>query len=161
MSMRPSVAALALAGLLLAPSAQAAACWQAAEIGAARINELETLLMTTSLRCRSIGIDFRDEHDRMVASYNPMFAAAQDRLKVHYGAKTAAGRQDFQRYITTIANRYGTGQVNAATCQRFQIIHRELVNGPANHDLLATIAMAMVRDPWLDAPRCPATQVSR
>ncbi len=152
---------LALAALLHAPAAAAAACWQAAEIGAARINELETLLMTTSLRCRTVGIDFRDEHDRMVTSYNPMFAAAQDRLKVHYGAKTAAGRLEFQSYITTIANRYGTGQVNAATCQRFQIIHRELSHGPADADLLATIAMAMVRDPWLDGPRCPAAQASR
>ncbi len=97
----------------------------------------------------------------MVASYNPMFAAAQDRLKLHFGGSQPAGRQDSQRYITTIANRYGTGQANPGTCQRFQIIHRKLVKGPANQDLLATIAMAMVRDPFLDGPRCPATQAIR
>ena len=55
-------AALAAAGMMAcAPlPAQAAGCWAASDVAAAKVRDLQTMLMVATLRCRAGGIDVSD-----------------------------------------------------------------------------------------------------
>lgn len=149
-----TVAALALAS---AAPAQAAPCWDAPSMGAARISELNTMLMVSSLRCRLVGFDLRPTYERLSALYSPAFKAAEARIKAHFGgADHTESRDDYDSYTVVVANRYGSGRADPATCQAFGAVQQTLTAASANPDQLATMAMRLVRDPHIIGQRCPA-----
>lgn len=154
--------AFALAGaaaLFAAQSASAAACWQPATIGAARLNEFRTLMLVVTLRCKAGGIDFRPSYESFLARHAEEIGRAQQQLAAHFGAdRTREGRLVMDRYLTSIANSYGSGRSDRMACGSFEAIANELSRPAVGPDMLETLALEMVRDPQLDAPRCPRTQ---
>jgi len=145
--------------LIIAGTAHASACWDARTVGAARISELETMLLLSSLRCRIIGFDFHESYDHFADTYKDVFDAAQFTLKTHFDADGSdGGRREYDRYLTGVANFYGTGRTDADTCHAFEAINTELGSAAANSDMIPMIAMEMVRDPHFDGPRCPSVQ---
>lgn len=154
-ALRRAVLACTAAALIAAGPARAAACWQADTVGAARISEFNTLLMVTSLRCQRIGIDFRPTYERLVTLYSAALHGAEAKLKAHFGIDHGDGREDYDSYAVGIANYYGGSHADPAACRAFSAIADVLTRARADIDMLATLAMQMVRDPHIGS-RCPA-----
>ena len=149
-----AAAALALAG---PAGAATSSCWDSASIGAARISELNTMLMVSSLRCRLVGVDLRPAYERVSALYGHVFQAAEAQIKAHFGgADHTDSREDYDSYVVGVANFYGSGRSDPATCQAFASVQKTLAETSANLDRLATLAMQLVRDPHVGGGRCPA-----
>lgn len=162
MTRRPRKIALGLAGLALAlaGTAQASPCWDTGTVNAGRLIELETMFLVSSLRCRAIGVDFRDSNESFAEAYKHTFGTAQHTVMAHFDKAGADSRGNYQRYLTGLANFYGAGRTDAETCGGFEAINRELATAAANPDLLGMIATAMVRDPQIDGVICPPAAVA-
>ena len=155
---RRIAATLAAATLAVAGPAQAAGapCWDSGSIGAARISELNTMLMVSSLRCRLVGVDLRPVYERVSALYGQAFQAAEAQIKAHFGgADHTDSRDDYDSYVVGVANYYGSGRSDPATCEAFASIQQTLAETSANLDRLATLAIQLVRDPQVRGGRCP------
>ena len=85
--------------------ATAAGCWQADEVRAARVRDVQTELMVGALMCRA--------DDRLIAHYNAFMGANSEtfkhdslKLKMHFmrTAGMAGGMVGYDRFVTTLAN---------------------------------------------------------
>ncbi len=103
-------AAATLAAMLIAVPAQAS-CWTDQEVSAAKVRDLETMLMVASLRCRLSGQNFISDYNRLIRSSRPALTAVNDTLRAHFIAADGqrGGLDSYDRYVTSIANRYGGG----------------------------------------------------
>ena len=83
-----AVAAMAGAALLLASApANAAGCWAKEDAAvAAKVRELQTMLMVGALRCRATGIDILPSYNAFVSTHRKTIAAMNDRLKAHFAS---------------------------------------------------------------------------
>lgn len=153
---------LALAAPIVAgaqPVPAGSACWAPATMGAARISELNTLLMASSLRCRRVGVDFAPGYEKVLAAHGAAFRQAEQRIRAHFGVDRSDSRDDYDSYVVSIANLYGAGRADRATCAQLGAIADALGAAPGNTDMLATIAIQMIRDPHA-GPRCPGKAVA-
>lgn len=136
--------------------AQPPKCWEPAAIGAARISEVQIMLMGASIRCNTKGFDIRESYRRFLVAHRKAIDAAEAGLKLHFGIAEGARRHNaFDNYQIALANHYGGGRTDEATCKQFGIVAGLLGDQEGNSDLLATVAMQLVRDPRIDGPRCP------
>ncbi len=101
---------LATSVVITAP-AQAAACWSSESVAAAKVRDLETMLMVSALRCRTSGQDFLSKYNSFVRASRTPLTVANDRLRAHFaaGLGATAGLNAYDRYVTSLANRYGAG----------------------------------------------------
>lgn len=167
-TLRKALTGFLCAGALAsAGTAQAAGCWDAPHIGAARVAEFQTLMMVATLRCKSIGVDLHDRYEHFLEVHRATLRGAQDNLRLHFaegaprGAPVAASGGAFDHFLTGVANFYGMGSTNAGVCERVGLLLTELGKVESTADLLAGVMMEMVRDPHLDAARCPAVAAGR
>ena len=99
------VAALTLAAISTT-SAQAA-CWSDAAVSAAKVRDLETMLMVSALRCKTSDNAMLMQYNRFVRASRPALAAVNETLRAQFAS--AGGLNAYDRYVTAIANRYGAG----------------------------------------------------
>lgn len=106
------VCTAAAAGALAATNAAAAApssCWSAELLGAARLRQLDVMLMVGSLRCRTSAQDYRSAYDRFLTRHRPMLGKANlamlGEMRLKLGAVGAADTLD--RASVRMANQYG------------------------------------------------------
>lgn len=96
--------------LLTAGPAQAA-CWTPAEVAAAKVRDLDTMLMVSALRCRFEAPEIVTKYNAMVERHRASLDEMNNRLVAHFAdgvsARVAAGAYD--SYVTRVANRYGAG----------------------------------------------------
>lgn len=108
-----SLSGAALAGALLlsnASSASAAStCWSADLVRAARLRQLDVMLMVGSLRCRTSAQDYRTAYDRFLTRHRPLLSKANlamlGEMRLKLGAIGASDTLD--RASVRMANRYG------------------------------------------------------
>lgn len=156
--MRPAAALTAIAAILLGTTAQAATpCWSPAEIGAARVQELEAMLMGVSLRCRASVAELPDRFERFRDNHKLRLESAFRLLGAHFDASgSRQGKLALDRFLIQQSNRFGGGRSDLPTCRGFAAVLARLGAPGSVGDPLETFALAMVRDPYLDGPRCPA-----
>jgi hypothetical protein len=150
------LAAVAAASVAAAPvGAVASPCWAPDAIDAARVQQFETMLMSVSLRCRTTGVDLAGHFERFRDTHKVRLEHVLAVLGEHYGVgRTPQGKRDLDHFVIQLANAFGGGRSDLPTCQSFAAVLAEL-NGTAEaQNALETFAFAMVRDPFLDAPRC-------
>ncbi len=101
----------AIIGSVLVSAPAQAGCWSAEAIAAAKVRDMETMLMVSALRCRASGHDFLGRYNNFVRKGRGALTQANDQLRAHFSAEvgTARGLNDYDRYVTSIANRYGAG----------------------------------------------------
>jgi hypothetical protein len=106
---RVITAAMILAALTATPAQ--AACWTQDEVGAAKVRDMETMLMVSALRCRSSGHDFLGRYNSFVKSGRAALTLVNDRLRGHFESEVGPKRalDAYDSYVTAIANRYGAG----------------------------------------------------
>ena len=108
----------AAAALIAGQPAQAAmGCWDQQPAAAARVRDFQSRLMVAALRCRAMGVD-------VLAAYNDFVRQNRSALQaenslIHAQFDTGYGAQSetyYDRFTTSLANRYGGDATNAQIC---------------------------------------------
>ncbi len=108
-----SLMAASLAGVLAGGTASAASaapsCWSAEMERAARLRQLDVMLMVGSLRCRSTAQDYRAAYDRFLLRHRPVLGRANLRMLSEMRLKLgfAGAAESLDKASVRMANRYG------------------------------------------------------
>jgi hypothetical protein len=109
----------AIAGLSMTiasmPAQAAPSCWADREVSAARVRQMQTMLMVAALRCRAGGIDIVADYDGFVTAQHDQIVAANLVIKQHF-AQAGGNQVDYDRFATSLANGYGDAETNQGTC---------------------------------------------
>lgn len=159
-------AAIAALGIVLtAGQAQAAAndCWSAQEISAAKVRDLQTMLMVAGLRCRTSGIDVLAGYNRFVVINRSAIIEANSRLKLHFSSAYGAveGQRSYDRFTTALANAYGAGGSGAGDCNDMADLAEDAA--AARGSMAALLSLADKRGIRPDTPsrRCSVEMASK
>jgi hypothetical protein len=147
-------AALFAAAAALATPVEAA-CWSDAAYRAAQVRELDTMLMVEALRCRRTAPDFVSDYNAFVQHSRPALVRVNDELRQHFAANVGAARalDAYDRYVTTVANRYGAG-VSGLGCDDMRNILRAAAGAKGALPALIELAEAADMQPALPGARC-------
>lgn len=152
--MKNTIARMAVAALVAvavpAGSVQAA-CWSDKAVTAAKIRDLETMLMVASLRCRGSGQHLLQHYNNFVRHSRPALVRVNDELRTHFAP--LGGLNAYDRYVTKIANRYGAG-AEGLTCADMASILAAAESERGSYDGLARLATAARVEPLLPGARC-------
>ncbi len=162
----------AVAALLgAAVPAVAQPCWSPADADAARIRELQSMLMVAALRCRADGIDILADYDALVTAERPAFAAANASLRGHFaagggaagaageGTGEGAGEADYDHFATALANAYGDGGTREIGCNTAAGLMRDAAAAPDRAALLR-LASAAVPPRELPGGACAKPEIA-
>ena len=154
------VVALAAIAIIAAPAR--AECWRADHIAAAKVRDMETMLMVSALRCRA-------DHTQMIGQYNAFIVKSRaalnqvnDKLKAHFTAEVGA-RQSldaYDSYVTRIANRYGAG-AEGLNCNDLSDITAAALSEDTSFAALAALADRAGVQPIIAGGVCPLTFAQR
>ncbi|MEK6638082.1 MAG: hypothetical protein AABY88_08370 [Pseudomonadota bacterium] len=146
------IAALTLAAVSVT-SAQAA-CWSDAAASAAKVRDLETMLMVSALRCRTADNAMLNQYNRFVTRSRPALTAVNQTLRAQFGG--AGGLNDYDRFVTAIANRYGAG-AEGLGCDDMTSILSAAEAEDGSLAGLTRLANAAGVEPRLNGERCTKT----
>ena len=142
-----------MAGLacLLSGGAAQAACWDSGEADAAAVREMETMLMVGALRCRSGDTALITRYNGFVRSSRAALTQANDRLRAHFAAG-GTGLNGYDRYVTSLANRYGGG--DGLSCGQIGEVLDYIQSGDGSYATLSQLAREMEFDVSLPGGQC-------
>lgn len=103
-------AACAAASLALATGAAASpTCWTPQEIEAARVRDLQTIMMVGALRCSAAGYNTAFGYDRFVVRHRSALVQHNETLK-NYFIRTAGrgGQRGYDSFTTALANAHSS-----------------------------------------------------
>ena len=143
---------MAVLALALAARAEAR-CWREQEASAARLRQMQTMLMVAALRCRAAGMDIGDEYDGFVRAHRPTLDSANAVLRRHFEGPGAA-RSGYDRFATALANRYGRDATTPDDCAGAGMLARDLAG--TDRSALSGIAASRVLPPALPDGSCRA-----
>jgi hypothetical protein len=154
-------AILALTATSIAVPAQAA-CWNDAAISAAKVRDLETMLMVSTLRCRLSGQNMLSAYNQMINKSRSALTAVNDSLRAHFIADVGerAGLNAYDRYVTSVANRYGAG-VEGLNCRDMASILAAANAEGGSAKGLARLANDAGVEPRLSGGRCSIAMAKR
>jgi hypothetical protein len=140
----------------LAAAPAQAGCWSVDAIEAAKVRDMETMLMVSALRCRASGHDFMGKYNHFIRSSRASLMVANDRLRHHFanGVGGVAGLNAYDRYATSLANRYGAG-ADGLNCRDMASIADAALREGHSFDGLSRLATRAEIEPELHGPRCP------
>jgi hypothetical protein len=147
---------LALAATITAYPAQA--CWTNAEQDAAKVANLNMMMMVSALRCRKGPDDFLAEYNRFVKNNNPVLGSQNAAVRNHFarinGAKAADAQMD--KFVIGLANSYGGGH-DSLGCAQLKDIAGDLAQKSHNAGSLLSIAEESVDTYPLPGGTCAVT----
>jgi hypothetical protein len=156
MKISGKVAALALAAMMAAGPAQA--CWTSAEQDAAKVANLNTMMMVSALRCRHGQDNFLSEYNQFVKVHNPVLGSQNAAVRQHF-ARTGGTRgadAALDRFVIAIANHYGAGH-SSMGCGQLKLLAGELAARTHNSASLVVLAEANIESIPLPGGSCPIT----
>jgi hypothetical protein len=122
----------AISGALLcmasAPAVAAPGCWSAELVEAAKLRQLDVLLMVGSLRCRTGAQDYRAAYDRFLLRHRPLLGKVNQAILAEMRTKLGSigALEALDQASVRMANQYGEqasygcgdlGEVTAALAQ--------------------------------------------
>ncbi len=153
--MAVAAATLSLTGI----SSQAvAACWTQNAVEAAQVRGFETMLMVATLRCQIKGVDLTGDYNAFIRGKRAVLTGVNDELRARFaaqGLKGNAALDAYDRFVTSIANSYGSG-IGAPSCGEFKMILESANALPASRAALLTLALETGTDPVRASERCGA-----
>lgn len=97
-------------------AAQAApSCWQDHEVSAARMRQMQTMLMVATLRCRAAHLDISEDYNAFMTAQGATVSAANLVIKQHF-AQAGGTQADYDHFATSLANGYGDDETDQASC---------------------------------------------
>ena len=152
--LRTVVCGLAAAVIIAAPAH--AACWRTDEVAAAKVRDLDTMLMVSSLRCRTVDAAMVTRYNSFVVKNRVPLTQANVTLRARFAAQVgrAAALNAYDKYITKVANRYGAG-AEGLSCADFAAITDAALGEVPNFANLAALADRAGTQPVIDGVACP------
>lgn len=149
-------ALFALAAALMAHPAQA--CWTHAEQNAAKVANLNMMMMVSALRCRKGADDFLADYNRFVKNNNPVIGAQNATVRSHFARINGSGSADaaMDKFVIGIANHYGSGH-DRLGCAQLKALASDLATSGHNAASLLAIAERNVEEIALSGGKCPVT----
>jgi hypothetical protein len=147
-----AAAVLAASSIAVTP-AQAQSCWGPQAVAAAKLRNLDIMLMVTALRCRMGADNFQPAYYDFAAAHQAELNVANGVLRAQFdgGGATAANRA-LDRMSTSIANGYGLGHPELG-CRELGQVTRDLAATRVNGALLQA-ADALVGAPAIPGGQC-------
>ncbi len=142
------VAILACAAGSAAPVA--AACWEAEEYEAARIRDLQTVLMVSALKCGRADPDMLLAYNKWVGRAKTKLLAGEQKLLAHFVREGDQSRYD--KFTTALANRYSDYAEDLRFCARAKKL---LDADERNNGVLEEIALLINSKPNGVEEVCP------
>lgn len=139
----------ALLAAVALPSAAQAQCWSEASVTAAKIRDMETMLMVASLRCRAGNPEMLAAYNAFVVQSRAALTQVNDQLRAHFGGLSA-----YDSYVTSVANRYGGGAAGLTCLDMASILSAASAEGGSFAGLQRLAEAAQV-EPWRTEDRCP------
>lgn len=151
--MRTLVIALAAAAIIAAPAQ--AGCWKTDQVAAAKIRDLETMLMVSALRCRGNGGTMLARYNQFVVQSRAALTEVNDTLRTHFAESVGQARalNAYDGYVTRIANRYGAG-AEGLSCEDMSAITDAALSERPSFAALASLAERAGVEPLLDEGTC-------
>lgn len=153
MTSRTIATAMAAALGLITSNIALAQCEDPAIVEAARMQEFNTGMLVTQLRCRNVGLDFGAALIRFQTARGKPLIAAEQTLNRHFKAQPGYNPHDIDNFTTKLGNRYGTGALTLSLCGVFRDVAEELGKPETAEAMLQYYARAMVPQ----APPVPGT----
>ena len=116
--MKAALAVSAAAALLAAQPAQAAmGCWDEQPTAAAKVRDLQSRLMVATLRCQAMGMDTTAAYNDFVRQNRTALQGANGLIKAQFDTGYGKdGATYYDRFATSLANKYGGDATNAQIC---------------------------------------------
>lgn len=151
--------AIAAATLVALPFSSAqAACWGQTAIDAAKVRDMETMLMVSALRCRTSDATILGAYNQFVRSSRVALTQVNDILRQQFADQ--GGLNGYDRYVTSIANRYGAG-ADGLSCDDMASILSAAQAESGSLSGLSRLATAANVEPILTGDRCRAVLATR
>lgn len=152
---------VAVAAMALTASQAQAACWAPQHVAAAKVRDLDTMMMVAALRCRTTNLNVMDRYNAFVTMHRKTLTQINDTLRDHYrSAGSARAVLDaYDGYVTKVANRYGAGTSDVDCAGMVSIADAAIAEASTVPALQALAERAGVQ-PLLDAETCPVTVVA-
>lgn len=142
------LAILACAGGAASPVA--AACWEAEEYEAARMRDLQTVLMVSALKCGRADPEMPLAYNKWVGRAKAKLLAGEQKLLAHFVREGDQSRYD--KFTTALANRYSEYAEDPRFCARAK---RLLDADEKNNGVLEEIALLINSKPNGVEEVCP------
>ncbi len=153
---RSTLAAAVLAAVPVT-SAQAA-CWGENAITAAKVRDMETMLMVSALRCRSTDTQILGSYNKFVRSSRVALTQVNNTLRQQFADQ--GGLNAYDRYVTSVANRYGAGSDGLSCADMSSILSAAQAEGGSLPGL-SRLATAAGVEPVLTGHRCAIAIAAR
>lgn len=148
-----AAAMLAATSLVATAPAQAQSCWGSEAVNAAKLRNLDVMLMVTALRCRMGADNFQADYYDFSAAHQAELNLANGVLRAQFtGAGTTAANRALDKMSTGIANNYGMGHPDLG-CHELLQITRDLTSTEVGGALLDA-ADALVGAPEIPGGSC-------
>lgn len=147
-------AALAASSLLASVPAQAAGCWGPRAVDAAKLRNLDIMLMVTALHCRKGADNFQPAYHDFAAAHQGELNAANAVLRDALGEGPGGATRALDKMSVVIANSFGTGHPEMG-CAQLASVARDLAVTRVPGALLDA-ADALVGAPAIPAGSCTA-----
>jgi hypothetical protein len=157
---RKASALCVIAAIITASPAQA--CWTNTEQDAAKVANLNMMMMVSALRCRKGPDDFLADYNRFVKNNNPVIGSQNAAVRSHFARVSGNGNADaaMDKYIIGIANSYGGGH-DRLGCSELKIVAQNLSRSGHSAGSLLAIAKENVDEAPLSGGNCPVNIASR
>ena len=157
---RSIVIALAAVAIIAAPAH--ASCWKAEQVAAAKVRDMETMLMVSALRCRGNGGTMLARYNKFVVQSRSALIKVNDTLRTHFTETVGTRRamEAYDIYVTKVANRYGAG-ADGLSCEDMSSITDAALAEETSFDALSALAERAGVQPILNGPVCAVTMASR
>ncbi|QGN53742.1 S-adenosyl-L-homocysteine hydrolase [Novosphingobium sp. Gsoil 351] len=148
-----AAALLAATSLVGTTPAQAQSCWGTEAVNAAKLRNLDIMLMVTALRCRMGPANFQPDYYRFSAAHQAELNVANGVLRAQFaGGGAAAANRALDKMSTRIANSYGLGHPDL-DCSELRKVTRDLATTRTRSALLDA-ADALVGAPAIPGGSC-------
>ena len=149
-----AAAALAASALVATP-VQAQSCWGPQAVNAAKLRNLDIMLMVTALRCRMGTDNFQPDYYKFSAAHQAELNVANGVLRAQFaGGGTTAATRALDKMSVTIANSYGVGHPELG-CKELRKVTKDLAASRVPGGLLAAA------DALVGAPKVPGACATR
>ena len=153
---------IALAAVVIVAAPAQASCWKTDQVAAAKIRDMETMLMVSALRCRGNGGTMIARYNQFVVKSRGALLQVNDQLRTHFAENDGAGRAlgAYDSYVTKIANRYGAG-AEGLTCDDLSAITDAALSETPSFVALSALAERAGVQPLLGGGECEARFAAR
>lgn len=133
-----------------------AQCWQSYEIEAARVRDLQTMLMLESLKCRATNADMTDRYNSFSDKKHADIVNYDNILKARFMRANGItdGQRAYEEFATRIANSYSGASRSDSSCQMADTLLNLAIN--ANDKELPLLARTFSETPLGVGEECAA-----